>query len=215
MTEASGPRRRRRRKRRRRPSAGPGAPASPPDPSGRVSGGRRNRGGAADGRAAGKRAGTARSRRQARRERSAGGVVVRHAQGRPLVLLIRDSYGHWGFPKGHLERGERADAAAIREVREETGLDAVSVVASIATIDWFFRFRGRLIHKNCEFFLMETAAERTSPQKSEGITACRWATLEEARRLIAYENARGVLLRAHALLADGGSAPPSLSSAER
>lgn len=132
-----------------------------------------------------------------------------------MVLLIRDSYGHWGFPKGHLERGERADAAAIREVMEETGLDAVSVVRSIATIDWFFRFRGRLIHKNCEFFLMETAGERTSPQKSEGITACRWTTLDEARRLIAYENARGVLLRALDLLsANGGPAPASAPPGE-
>jgi 8-oxo-dGTP pyrophosphatase MutT (NUDIX family) len=138
---------------------------------------------------------------RARREQSAGGVVVRLADGVPLFLLIRDSYGHWGFPKGHLERGERADVAAIREVREETGLNGVSLVASIATIDWYFRFRGALIHKNCEFFLMETSVQATRPQKSEGITACRWSTLDEARRLIAYDNARDVLARASEMLA--------------
>lgn len=212
MTETSGPRRRRRR-RRRRPSARAAAPAASAGASERGRNGNRpNRGNTEGGRAARAKAGSARARQRARRESSAGGVVVRHVQGRPLVLLIRDSYGHWGFPKGHVERGERADAAAIREVREETGLEAVSVVASIATIEWFFRFRGRLIHKNCEFFLMETAAEHTSPQKSEGITACRWATLEEARRLIAYANARSVLVRAHDLLSGNGgtssAAPP-------
>ena len=139
--------------------------------------------------------------RRARREHSAGGVVVRLANGEPLFLLIRDSYGHWGFPKGHLERGERADSAAVREVIEETGLHAVSVVGSIDTIDWYFRFRGVLIHKNCEFFLMQTSGHTTKPQKSEGITACRWTTLDEARRLIAYENARAVLTRASEMLA--------------
>ncbi|MGH7639020.1 MAG: NUDIX hydrolase [Gemmatimonadaceae bacterium] len=137
---------------------------------------------------------------RARHEHSAGGVVVRLANGEARYLLIRDSYGHWGFPKGHLEHDEQADRAAVREVMEETGLHAVSLVGSIAKIDWYFRFRGVLIHKNCEFFLMQTAAETTKPQKSEGITACRWTTLEEARRLIAYENARGVLQRASEML---------------
>jgi hypothetical protein len=85
-------------------------------------------------------------------------------------------------------------------VREETGLNGVSLVASIATIDWRFRFRGTLIHKNCEFFLMKTSIQTTKPQKSEGITACRWTTLEEARRLIAYDNAREVLRRANEML---------------
>lgn len=137
---------------------------------------------------------------RARHEHSAGGVVARLAGGVPLFLLIRDSYGHWGFPKGHLERGERADIAAIREVTEETGLTDVSVIGSIATIDWFFRFRGALIHKNCEFFLMLTSTQQTRPQKSEGITACRWATLDDARRLIAYDNAREVLTQASGML---------------
>ena len=144
--------------------------------------------------------GARKSGTRARHEHSAGGVVVRLAKGVPLFLLIRDSYGHWGFPKGHLERGERAATAAVREVIEETGLNAVSVVGSIATIDWYFRFRGALIHKNCEFFLMQTSTPVTRPQKAEGITACRWTTLDEARRMIAYDNARDVLTRASEML---------------
>jgi 8-oxo-dGTP pyrophosphatase MutT (NUDIX family) len=146
--------------------------------------------------------------RRTRREKSAGGVVVRFAGREPLVLLIRDSYGHWGFPKGHLERGEPADAAARREVIEETGLPSVELLGVIASIDWRFRFRGTLIHKNCEFFLMETSSQATRPQKSEGITACKWSTFDDARRLLAYENARGVLQRAHEMLADRSKTPP-------
>jgi 8-oxo-dGTP pyrophosphatase MutT (NUDIX family) len=119
-----------------------------------------------------------------------------------VFLLIRDSYGHWGFPKGHLERGERADTAALREVMEETGLRAVSIVGSIDTIEWFFRFRGRLVHKRCEFFLMESADATTTPQVAEGITACRWASAEDAGEVIAYDNARAVLRRASDMVAE-------------
>ena len=137
----------------------------------------------------------------ARREVSAGGVVYRVEGGRTLYLLIRDSYRNWGFPKGHLECDEQPSEAAVREVQEETGLPALTLRAEIETIDWLFRFRGKLVHKICHFFLMETDCSTTLPQREEGITACRWASFDEARSLLAYENARVVLERANALIA--------------
>ena len=144
------------------------------------------------------------TRSRATREVSAGGVVYRMEDGRALFLLINDSYRNWGFPKGHLEKGERPEAAAQREVAEETGLADLSVRGELATIDWHFRFRGKLIHKVCHFFLMETATMKTSPQREEGITACKWLPIEEALVLISYANAREVLQRAAAMV---GSAP--------
>jgi 8-oxo-dGTP pyrophosphatase MutT (NUDIX family) len=137
-------------------------------------------------------------------ETSAGGVVVRMGDAggvmRPLFLIIRDSYDNWGFPKGHVEDGERPEVAAIREVGEETGLGDLNLGASIDTIDWYFRFRGRLIHKVCHFYLMFTEVADTSPQRSEGITACRWESYEDAAQLVSYANARDVLKRAHELI---------------
>ena len=121
--------------------------------------------------------------------------------GRPHYLLIRDSYRNWGFPKGHLEAGERPEDAALREVAEETGLADLVVRNAIDTIDWFFRFRGQLIHKVCHFYLMETSSTTTSPQHAEGITACRWSPFDEAQALISYSNAREVLRRAQDMLA--------------
>ncbi|HXT48408.1 MAG TPA: NUDIX hydrolase [Gemmatimonadaceae bacterium] len=144
------------------------------------------------------------TRSRATREVSAGGVVYRMDDGRPLFLLINDSYRNWGFPKGHLEKGERPEAAAQREVAEETGLADLSVRGELATIDWHFRFRGKLIHKVCHFFLMETSTAKTSPQREEGITACKWLPIEEALALISYANAREVLQRAAAMV---GGAP--------
>ena len=148
-----------------------------------------------------------------RHETSAGGVVFRTTESGPLFLLIRDSYGHWGFPKGHVERGERAEAAALREVMEETGLRHATVRDTIETIDWFFRFRGNRIHKKCEFFLMQTEVAETKPQRSEGITACKWAAIAEALELIAYENARAVLRRAYDLIASATDLAPVPRSA--
>lgn len=136
----------------------------------------------------------------AQRETSAGGVVYRLEGDSALFLLIRDSYRNWGFPKGHLERGEKAEVAAMREVGEETGIEGLTLRGAIETIDWYFRFRGRLIHKICHFYLMETSSAATAPQAAEGITECRWASYDDAAKLISYGNAREVLRRAQVML---------------
>lgn len=139
-------------------------------------------------------------RAQAKQETSAGGVVYRLVDGAPVYLLIRDSYRNWGFPKGHVEEGELPDGAALREVSEETGLSDLAMRGLIETIDWHFRFRGKLIHKVCHFYLMETGESSTSPQRTEGITACRWLPFGAAEELISYANARDVLRKARTLL---------------
>jgi 8-oxo-dGTP pyrophosphatase MutT (NUDIX family) len=148
------------------------------------------------------------ARSRAKEERSAGGVVYRMDGGRPLFLLIRDSYRNWGFPKGHVEPDESPSLAALREVQEETGLTDLSLRGEIDAIDWYFRFRGRLIHKVCHFFLMESMTADTCPQREEGITACRWTTAAEGLECISYANARGVLERAAGMIDAGAVTPP-------
>ncbi len=140
------------------------------------------------------------ARREPVEETSAGGVIFRRTPEGPVVLLIRDSYRNWGFPKGHLEAGEDATAAAVREIAEETGLSSLVLHGAIDAIDWYFRFRGRLIHKTCHFFLFESPAGDAQPQRDEGISACRWLPLEEAQRTVSYANARDVLRSAGAML---------------
>src|SRR2546428_8726436 len=138
-----------------------------------------------------------RRQRGAEREPSAGGVVFRRG-GDAVVrfLLIRDSYKNWGFPKGHLEAGEPPAEAARREVAEETGLGDLALHGPIQVIDWYFRFRGKTIHKYCHFFLFESRQGEPVPQAEEGITDCAWHQLAEAVRPISYAYARGVLERA-------------------
>lgn len=148
------------------------------------------------------------ARSRVKEERSAGGVVYRMDGGRALFLLIRDSYKNWGFPKGHLQTEEPPELAALREVQEETGLADLALRGEIDTIDWYFRFRGRLIHKVCHFYLMESGTAETNPQREEGITACRWATMADALQCISYANARAVLERAAGMVDSGAPAEP-------
>ncbi|HSR42984.1 MAG TPA: NUDIX hydrolase [Longimicrobiales bacterium] len=141
-------------------------------------------------------------------ETSAGGVVYRLDDGVPRFLLIRDPYENWGLPKGHVERGEAAEETALREVREETGIESLDLREPLGTIDWFFREGPDLIHKYCHFFLMETETTRTVPQLSEGITDCIWLPLEEALSTLTYDNARTVLqLAGERVIADHTSDP--------
>lgn len=153
-------------------------------------------------------------RQRARIERSAGGVVLRTIDGVVHALIIRDPYKNWGLPKGHLEQGEASGDAAVREVREETGLEDVALGPELATIDWYFRADGRLIHKFCAFFLMGSDDGDPVPQASEGISECRWVPLEEAVGQITYDNAREVMKVALKVVAEGAAIPERARAAE-
>lgn len=146
-------------------------------------------------------------RNRARIEQSAGGVVLRTIDGVVHALVIKDPYKNWGLPKGHLEDGEGSGEAAMREVAEETGLSDVALGAELATIDWYFRADGRLVHKFCAFYLMGSQTGEPVPQKDEGITECAWVPLTEAEARISYDNAREVMKTARLAVADGTSIP--------
>ncbi len=135
-----------------------------------------------------------------RQERSAGGVVVRRIGGVLHLLLIKDPYGHWGLPKGHVEPDEGPAEAALREVREETGLGDLELGPELRTIDWYFRVHGKLVHKHCTFYLMTSQDGETRPQREEGISACRWLPMAEALEKVEYANAREVVKDAMRLL---------------
>ena len=80
---------------------------------------------------------------------SAGAVVI--ADGRVLILR-RSDREEWVFPKGHLEPGERPEDAAVREVREETGLE-VTLSAPLGSTEYRFRQGSRIHHKVVDWFL--------------------------------------------------------------
>src|SRR5688572_23899666 len=111
--------------------------------------------------------------------RAAGGVVFRDVSGRLEVLLIA-THGtrRWSLPKGRIEQGESAEVAAVREVREETGIQA-EVVAPLETVEYyFFAQRTRRFHKFVEYFVMAYEHGVLVPQVSE-VDAAQWYPVDE------------------------------------
>jgi 8-oxo-dGTP pyrophosphatase MutT (NUDIX family) len=137
-------------------------------------------------------------------ETSAGGLVVDRTAGTPRVALIGrvDRRGRllWSLPKGHLEDGETAEDAAIREVEEETGIRG-RVVAPLGTIDYWFVAEDRRIHKTVHHYLLEASGGELSDADVE-VDEVAWVPLGELAGRLAYAGERRLAETAAGLLAD-------------
>jgi bis(5'-nucleosidyl)-tetraphosphatase len=127
----------------------------------------------------------------------ASGVVVYYLQhDEPQFLLIRSRRDRsWGFPKGHLIDGEDLLSGAMRELWEETGIREVILVPGFAEhITYRVNRAGKARRKTVTYFLgrVETPAVRLSEEHSEH----RWAVVEEARKLLTFDNLRTLVTRA-------------------
>ncbi len=140
----------------------------------------------------------------ARREISAGCVIYRMGSSGPEVVLIRPrDRDNWALPKGLLEGGESPDAAALREVREETGLEG-KIRQKIDTIKYTYTSTWEnppeRIFKIVTFYLMEHTGGDSSNHDWE-VEKVEWFPLEEAIRTVAYKTEKDILRKAKDLLA--------------
>ncbi|MEO6885510.1 MAG: NUDIX hydrolase [Jatrophihabitantaceae bacterium] len=137
-------------------------------------------------------------------EFSAGGLVVDLAGTVPLGALIGrlDRRGRllWSLPKGHIEVGETAEQAAVREVAEETGING-EIVAVLGTIEFWFIADGRRIHKTVQHFLLRATGGELSDADVE-VTEVAWVPLPEMAGQLAYPDERTLVDTAGRMLAD-------------
>ncbi len=142
-----------------------------------------------------------------RREFSAGGVLVRRLRGRWVFAAIRPAgrpEGLWALPKGQVDDGESAEAAALREVAEETGAGGRSL-GKLGDVRYWFNWRGERVFKVVSFFLVRHEHGRlgdVSGSFRHEIADVRWLPLDEAGRLLAYGGEREMAQNALTRLAE-------------
>jgi 8-oxo-dGTP pyrophosphatase MutT (NUDIX family) len=140
-----------------------------------------------------------------RREFSAGGVVVRHGTDGTWLAAIRPQgkpEGHWVLPKGALDAGESAEAAALREVEEETGLVATTI-AKLGSVRYVYTWEGERVFKVVTFFLMryergEIGAIDEAMRVE--VADATWLPLDEAPQRLAHKGEKEMAEKAAAML---------------
>ena len=131
--------------------------------------------------------------RGTRFEFSAGGIVQ---DGHNLLMVkVQNLEGDqlWTFPKGHIERGEKAQEAALREVEEETGYRC-EIVKPFERVQYYFRRDDQLTKKTVTWFLMRPL-EKTGVHDPEEILEAEWVSMEEAQKRAKYKSDKTLLAK--------------------
>ncbi len=131
---------------------------------------------------------------------SAGGVVYRVRDRGVQIAVVQTQRGAWVLPKGAVEPGEKPEDAAIREVKEETGIVG-EVEQNLGEIRYEVRpdlwtgFVPKVVHQ----YLLKAAGGNIRPDPAEHVEA-RWVSVEHANRMLHHANERSVLMRAEETL---------------
>jgi 8-oxo-dGTP pyrophosphatase MutT (NUDIX family) len=137
-------------------------------------------------------------------EFSAGGVVVRDGECIVIVPTRRAADGSrvLALPKGHPDGGESAADAALREVREETGVEA-ALVEKLGDIRYWYMRGGRRIAKVVSFFLLDYLSGELDDHDHE-VERAEWMALDEAARRLTYQGERDMVVAGGRLLSRRG-----------
>jgi 8-oxo-dGTP pyrophosphatase MutT (NUDIX family) len=141
------------------------------------------------------------------REFSAGGLVIRTMRGKPYLatVLVKNGSVH-ALPKGHIEKGEKGADAALREVREETGLEA-ELVEKLGDVKYWYVRKwddGERVFKVVSFFLFRYRSGSLENYQREEVDGAEWIPLEEAPKRLAYRGERDMAKLALSKLAESG-----------
>jgi ADP-ribose pyrophosphatase YjhB (NUDIX family) len=149
------------------------------------------------------------SRNRHREEVSAGGLVFKKTSRGVFFAMLKDSYGKWTFPKGHVAKKESYEEGARREIFEEMHVKDLHLIRKLGTIDIWFRdrfvFKGRLIHKYIHYYLFEVKEnvrlEKPKPTPGgERIQAVAWVPASEVVKRSNYKDMKPIIRKAFEIL---------------
>ncbi|HLC84205.1 MAG TPA: bis(5'-nucleosyl)-tetraphosphatase [Candidatus Nanoarchaeia archaeon] len=129
-------------------------------------------------------------------EESCGAIIFIEKDKQRHFLVLQHRGGHWDFPKGHVEPDESEHQTAQREVKEETGLDITIIPGYREEITYS---PGKGVEKSVTFFVAEVDSDHVKIQAKE-ISAFRWLPYQDARSLLSFDSAKGLLDKAVAFL---------------
>ncbi len=132
----------------------------------------------------------------------AGAIIFRNEKNGRLYLLLRSKGGTWGFAKGKVDQGESLQEAAIREVKEETGISISLMPEFVKSIQYNFIDRsGEKLRKQVAFFLATTDTQEVilSDEHSEYI----WLPYEQALKKSTYTNTKSLIESAEFFIKTG------------
>jgi len=125
--------------------------------------------------------------------RSAGGLVV---DGSRILLISTQTGTRWQLPKGHIEPGETPEQAAVREVREETGVTG-RVVAALPGVEYWFVEKGkRRVHKRVDYFLLAYLSGDAADFDAHEVSGAEWFSWDAGIAKLSFENERRVVQKA-------------------
>lgn len=116
-----------------------------------------------------------------RKEKSCGCIIIKN---RKVLLVYEKNRNFWGFPKGHMEKGENEIQTALREVKEEVGLDVEIDINKRYTLNYIIRDE---IDKTTVLYVATPKNEKIKIQESE-IEYIKWCDFNEALNTITFDN---------------------------
>ncbi|MHB9144362.1 MAG: NUDIX hydrolase [Symbiobacteriia bacterium] len=131
------------------------------------------------------------------REVSAGGIVFKTARPTQLLLIL-DRYGHWTLPKGHVEPGETVEEAALREIREETGIQG-KIIGKVGEASYTYQDYRGTVDKMVHYYLVEAVEGSPKPQLSE-VREAKWFSIDDGIARFGYDNTLSIINKAIAMM---------------
>ena len=133
-------------------------------------------------------------------EKSCGTLVFkRQNDNSSKYLLLHYGTGHWEFPKGHMEKNEKEEQTALRELKEETGIEDADILDNFReTVKYFFKKGEETVYKEVIFFLVETHTDEVTLSNEH--IGYAWLNYEHTHKKLTFNNSKELLEKAEKFL---------------